>query len=130
MDFFGNPECIAVVARKPLDQGDSLPAYLVPSNSLVDYLERETNIAAVQPFCLKIVNSGNCEFPGSNHRHRKSIITCLAFRKFDTRRPSYTPICIRAPEVTLYDLPEGKICSDWNQPMDVWAAGYTVSPYS
>ncbi|EER28883.1 Protein kinase domain containing protein [Coccidioides posadasii C735 delta SOWgp] len=89
---------------------ESVPAYLVPSVSLVEFLEwKAGNSATYEPLCLKIMDLGN------------------SFRKSDKRPPSNTPIAIRAPEVTFCELSNGKVGSDWDKPIDVWAAACTLA---
>ncbi|EEP77279.1 predicted protein [Uncinocarpus reesii 1704] len=109
MDLFDDPELIPVVAQNPWNQTESVPAYVLQAGSLVRFLEEEAEKnATFEPLCLKIMDFGN------------------SFRKTDKRPPSNTPIQIRAPEVTFYELSKGKVASDWNKPIDIWAAACTI----
>ena len=61
MDYFASPECIPIIARNPMEQGDSLPLYIVPSISVVDYLRETGTLETLEPFCVKIIDFGNCK---------------------------------------------------------------------
>lgn len=63
MEHFSNPDCCVVVPRNPMDSSDSLPAYVVPFVSMLNYLEdKKTLPTPAESFCLKIMDFGNCEF--------------------------------------------------------------------
>ncbi|RDL40057.1 Uncharacterized protein BP5553_00036 [Venustampulla echinocandica] len=102
------PEYVPVIARNPMHQTDSLPAYLVSAFNMIYYFAEEDLPIITEDSCVKIMDFGN------------------SFRREDERPPPNTPSYIRAPEVTYCELSKGEVGSDWNHSVDIWHAACTL----
>lgn len=62
LSYFGNPECLMVLPREQPSHPQSLPAYLVPPISVLEYLTHEDPTLHEAPLRVEIMDLGNGQY--------------------------------------------------------------------
>jgi len=63
LSYFGHPECTIVLPEKQTSHPQALPAYLVPSISIAEYLTHKDPALHEAPLRAQIMDLGNGQYP-------------------------------------------------------------------